>query len=81
MKRLIIGKLELALMGRNELLIDWNMQEPGNRWRLQVGKALWIPMGEKPTRRGKYWAWFAKGNERKRSPNWYGLDTEIDPNP
>lgn len=81
MKRLIVGKLDLALMHR-VFYIDWNTREPGNRWRLQLGKApLWIPMGEKPTRRGKHWAWFAKGNERKRSPNWYGLDTEIDPNP
>jgi hypothetical protein len=64
MKRIILWKLEFSLMNR-VLYIDWNMAQLGNRWRLMLGKSpMWFPLGDPPKRRGKYWAWYPKGQER-----------------
>lgn len=65
------------------LLIDWRIHEVWNRWRLDVGAAKrWQPLGYAPTKKGRYWAWFAKGNEMIPKPGpkpWYGLDTIVEP--
>lgn len=84
MHNLTLGKLTIAPMKmRNAelvVLIDWQLTEPGKRWRLTLSnKRVWVPLFQEPTRRGKYWAFYGIGNERGASPNHYGIDTIIEP--
>ena len=70
MKQLKLGHLWITLLLDGygwTLYLDWRMPEIGNRWRLQLEdprSQMYIPLFSQPTRRGKHWAWWARGNER-----------------
>lgn len=59
------GHLTIMSSGIEEgILIDWRMREPGKRWRIKLGREpLWVPLFSVPSRRGRFWAFWAVGND------------------
>ena len=73
MRRHKIGHLQIFMTrfhhrssNDRALYIDWRVSEWGKRWRIQIQPApMWFPLFSPiPTKRGKWWAYWAIGNEQ-----------------